>query len=526
MGWRPTSRPASAAALAALALAACGEGGGAAGGAAGGARARYACQADLTVVGVSANDHMGFALASLGPDGRADWNGDGVSDLLLGSYQKLDVPAPSGDEVPSATLILSPWSFARPRLDRASQVQLRVEGEPGARFGQSVAWLGDLDGDGRDDFCAGDIRGPREGDAWSQRGRVFLFLSGDQGTGLSDRKGTGRGSAAKASCAVLGEAPGQRFGHAVAGAGDVDGDGTPDLLVGAPGSFTTAGFSGRAYVLSGARLLAARGAAGEAGRLALSLEGLALWTGAGAEPLDGLGYSVARVADGVFAAGAAELAFDPEKGLAPETGMTVNGPGYALLVAHGAERRLSGEAQGELFGFALGAADVDGDGAPELLVGAPGWSGGPGERAGRALAFATADGALKLEVRGEARLEMLGWSVCGHGAAPGGKGELLAVGSFGHAREPASEPASECAAAPHDRPVPQAGRVQLVAPDGAPLLRVSGENNADSAGAICAYLGDLDGSGAAELVFSVFRWDEPPPRNDVGKACVFRDPLR
>jgi hypothetical protein len=488
----------------------------------GSARTRYSCQADLTALGSRSNDHIGFAMGSLGPDGRADWNGDGKSDLLLGSYQKIDVPNPGETTIPTATLILSPWSFAAPLLARRAQVQLRLEDEAGTRFGRSVAWLGDLDGDNHSDFCVGDIRGPKLDGAWSERGRVFLYLSSDPGTGLASAKTTARVPALRASLILEGEFQGARFGHALHGLGDYDGDGVGDLLVGAPGSFITRGYAGRAFVFSGKRLLEARAAGAGAVQPA---EPLALWSEAGAAPLDGFGYTVARVEAGVFAVGAPQLTFDPKKGLAPETGMEVRGPGYVRVFGAGLER-LEGGARGDLFGFSLGAADLDGDGRRELVVGAPGAGGAEGERVGQVLVFDTREprAAPRLVLRGGARLEMFGWSVGGYGPAPASAGELLAAGSFGYMRLP--ERANPCAGLVMDRSVPQAGRLQLFSPAGQALFAVIGERNADSAGASFAYLGDLDGSGAADLVLSAFRWDEAPPRNDVGKVCVFRDPLR
>lgn len=506
-----------------------------------------ACEADLTLLGLAANDHLGFAVGSLGPDGHADWNGDGAPDLLIGAYQKLDVPRPGERPAGSVTVALSPWTWETREPRPRDRTLLRVEGELGSRLGRSVAWIGDLDGDGRSDFAAGDIRGPRAptaNGAWTQRGLVYVFLSGDAETGLAGAEGSGRFAAARASVIVAGEAASHRFGHSLAGVGDVDGDGTPDVLVGAPGRLAAADFGGKAYVLSGARLLDAAAAPGPA--QPASANALAIWSRAGEEPLDAFGYTVANVGMGAFAVGAVELTFDPSKGLAPERSLVTNGPGYVVVVDRFAdeedgtggvlrERRLAGETDGAWFGFALGGGDLDGDGTAELLVGSPGWSGDAhaesmerAERTGRARAFALEDLAQRAEVRGTARFQMLGWSVGGYGPAPGAEGsapDLWAVGEFGYARPP-QEGAAPCPDVVTDRPIPQAGRLRLFAgtDTGAPLLTVVGERNADSAGAVFAYLGDLDGSGGTDVVLSVFRWDQPAPKNDVGKVCVFRDP--
>ncbi|MSR74133.1 MAG: hypothetical protein EXS14_01505 [Planctomycetes bacterium] len=91
--------------------------------------------------------------------------------------------------------------------------------------GYSVAWLGDINADGRADFAVG-LSG-----AASMTGRVRVCSGLDGSTLLT----------------LNGEAVGDRFGAAVAYAGDMNADGIPDLLVGAPYQ-TVNGIAGRAYI--------------------------------------------------------------------------------------------------------------------------------------------------------------------------------------------------------------------------------------------------------------------------------------
>src|SRR5262245_37092560 len=113
----------------------------------------------------------------------------------------------------------------------AQEVLLRLDGEaPGDLFGLAVASLPDTDGDGRPDLLVSAFQ--HDGPAGADSGRVSLF---------SGRTGALR-------FAIDGEAAGDLFGWAASTAGDADGDGFVDVVVGA---YRHAGNSGTASVFSG-----------------------------------------------------------------------------------------------------------------------------------------------------------------------------------------------------------------------------------------------------------------------------------
>ena len=102
----------------------------------------------------------------------------------------------------------------------------------GERFGWSVCGLGDVDHDGCQDFAVG---APLADENGANSGSVYVF-SGRDGRVL---------------LALHGEAPDEQFGHAVAGVGDADGDGTADLVIGAPFARRGGHHAGRVVVCSG-----------------------------------------------------------------------------------------------------------------------------------------------------------------------------------------------------------------------------------------------------------------------------------
>jgi hypothetical protein len=163
-------------------------------------------------------DHFGRSLASLG-----DLDGDGVRDLAVGAPDDDD-----GGSNRGALWIL--FLDGKGVVQGQSKVSSLAGGFGGAlrdldRFGSAVAEIGDLDGDGLGEVAVG---AEQDDDGGQNRGAVWiLFL---------DRKGQVRAQQ-KISATAGGLAgplrDGDRFGRALAGLGDLDGDGVADLAVGA-----------------------------------------------------------------------------------------------------------------------------------------------------------------------------------------------------------------------------------------------------------------------------------------------------
>ncbi len=305
-------------------------------------------------------DMFGDALAALG-----DLNGDGVEDLAVGAPGDDDGGADAG-----ALWIL--FLGADGTVQDRQKVSNLTGGFSGGlaaaeRFGSALAFLGDLDGDGFGELAVGapgrDAGGLDAGAVW------ILSLHGD-GTVRSERR-----LDATAGVLVGAVDAGDALGEGLASLGDLDGDGTHELAVGAVGDELSGQGFGSVLVLSLASDGTAVGlqpiTAGVGGMLG---DGFALGAfGAGlacAGDVDGDGVLDLAVGDSLNREGA--------------LGASSKGALWILLLNPDAtvrEQQKFGALQGNLgappadnslFGLAIASlGDLDGDGHGDLAAGAP-----------------------------------------------------------------------------------------------------------------------------------------------------------
>ena len=182
--------------------------------------------ASAKLVGENPQDYAGISVSSAG-----DVNGDGFPDLLVGAHGQDQ----GGTSAGAVYLVLGPVS-GTVDLSTAAAKLVGEDAEDGA--GRSVSCTGDVNGDSYDDLVVG-ATGQDSGGAGA--GAAYLVL------------GTASGSIdlSVAAAKLVGEEPGDYAGESVSSAGDVNGDGFDDLLVGASGNYAGGNLAGAAYLLLG-----------------------------------------------------------------------------------------------------------------------------------------------------------------------------------------------------------------------------------------------------------------------------------
>lgn len=321
-------------------------------------------------------DDSGRAVASAG-----DVNGDGFDDLLVGAYR---ADGPGLDDEGRVYLVYGTDAAMPASIELAdvggSVPGVAIEGEWNNDYaGFAVAGPGDLDGDGTDDIAIGAYGGPG---GTSNAGRTYVVYGGSSLPStiwLDDVEDSA--NAPYLGIAIHGETSGDLSGRAIAGAGDVNGDGVADLLIGAPGWGTLVPSIGRAYVVFGGAALSPGGDPIELSDVAAGTGGFTI---VGEEGEDGAGAAVAPAGD-FNADGYADVVV----GAPFASGAVSFGSGRAYLVlgrsdfssrpvvqlvdvasgmgGFAADGELSFDSAGHAVG---GGGDVNRDGFPDVIVGA------------------------------------------------------------------------------------------------------------------------------------------------------------
>jgi Ca2+-binding RTX toxin-like protein len=191
------------------------------------------------------DDQVGWSVASAG-----DINGDRIDDLIIGA-PLADVAWNSG-----ASYVVFGRSAGFTAEINLSQLNgsngFRVFGPAEHdRLGNSVASAGDVNGDGIGDLIIGswyaDPNGASSGASYVVFGKSTPFASNLSPQGLNGANGF----------RISGVAAGDRSGYSVASAGDINGDGIDDMIIGARFADANGADSGSAYVVFGRTSFAA-----------------------------------------------------------------------------------------------------------------------------------------------------------------------------------------------------------------------------------------------------------------------------
>ncbi len=325
---------------------------------------------DVILTGYNAGDALGYSVSTAG-----DLNGDGFSDVIVSAI---------GYSGSSGRVYIF---FGGENMDSSPDIILDSE-TPAGYFGYSVSTAGDVNADGYSDVVVSAFL------YGNKRGRAYIYFGGLSMNNVADVIMTGEGDY-------------DEFGISVSNAGDVNGDGFSDVIIGAD-QYDLYG-TGKAYVFLGGvsmdnvpdAVMSGGGAGDQFGRFS-----------SGAGDVNGDGYADVIVGMNGFNNGrdyayvyfggpaidnAADVTFSEPSdlifGFGVSTAGDINGDGFSdvmvtawiydnvsnVYIYYGgsdmnnvSDTILYGEGTNDRFGLALSTAgDVNDDGYSDLIIGAP-----------------------------------------------------------------------------------------------------------------------------------------------------------
>jgi len=176
----------------------------------------------FTISGADASDNAGLAVSA------GDLNNDGYDDVVVGGF----LADPNGANDAGEIYVVYGGEGVQPADVNVSTLDgtngFVINGtEAGAQAGRAISSAGDVNGDGIDDLLIGAPKGDYD------LGGAYVVYGQDGGHGasmdLDNLDGTN-------GFRIVGASDGGEAGYSVASAGDINGDGFDDILVGAPKS--------------------------------------------------------------------------------------------------------------------------------------------------------------------------------------------------------------------------------------------------------------------------------------------------